>query len=252
MAETHYFVCQSGKSNKFWEYTLDGCKVTKRYGRIGGHVTEAPKTYYSEYAAKIAIEAEANKKLNPPPGKDQYVEVDREKLEKETEVAELLGTRYKIQRLEYLATQWDESHAMADVDVQFSQYYDPACGVYVEILESWTKEVTYLLLNKKVSMTFRAGHATADGASLSMGWGAGSSFVEGVRKWLRTLRQVVEEVAIQFGAIGARALSIDDDEPAISAPTMASIVKAAAAKSSGTNDQVLSKFAALGARMLDL
>lgn len=44
-AKTKYFELSDGKSNKFWEITIDDLDVTVRYGRIGSNGTSRTKTF---------------------------------------------------------------------------------------------------------------------------------------------------------------------------------------------------------------
>ena len=56
-AKTRYFELVEGKSNKFWEITVDGSEVTVCYGRIGSNGAAKVK----EYADPEAAQAHADK-----------------------------------------------------------------------------------------------------------------------------------------------------------------------------------------------
>lgn len=64
-ASTRYFEFVEGKSSKFWEISVDGCKVTVRYGRIGSSGTTKSK----ELADTDAADAHAEKLITQKTGK---------------------------------------------------------------------------------------------------------------------------------------------------------------------------------------
>lgn len=55
-AETRMFEFSDGKSNKFWEITVDGSAVTVRYGRIGTDGQTNTKTFVDTDAAAVHAE----------------------------------------------------------------------------------------------------------------------------------------------------------------------------------------------------
>ncbi len=52
-ASKRYFEFVEGKSNKFWEISVDGCSVTVRYGRIGSSGTTKVKGFADTDAADV-------------------------------------------------------------------------------------------------------------------------------------------------------------------------------------------------------
>ena len=64
-----YFEFVSGKSNKFWEISVDGVEITVRYGRIGANGTSKVNGFADEAAAA----AHAEKLVDEKTGKG-YVE----------------------------------------------------------------------------------------------------------------------------------------------------------------------------------
>jgi len=247
MSETHVYTMKEGASNKMWSYIINGKTVIKKWGRIGGHITEESKTYPSEYQAQSDIQRQAQKKLDKG-----YKQADEESLEKETEIANCLGAQYKINRIEFINQPWDNSPRPNTLDLEFGKEYDSEFGVCVEILQSWSKETYYLVLSKKHTAQFTSGSITGNGASLAGYTYPDGNFVSGVKKCLHGLQEVVHQVLVKFGAVGARTLSLGDDDEVESTGNQ-EFFKAVSAKSSGGfSNQVVSKFAALGARVLDI
>jgi len=237
------FTNKTGSSNKFWKfrYTEGGCSVEKEWGRIGGRVDSQTKAFGTTYAAERYAEGEIHKKL-----RKGYEEVLEENLEKETQVAQTIGTRWKINKIEFLSSEWSD----LDTNVGISAEYHASRGVYVEMLNSWNKERCHLLINKSNAAQFRNGTISGGVVDLSSKmYIADTNFVLGVRKMLRMLYQAVEEVAVRFAAVGARVLSLDDDDL-----EQAEMVQAfqAVARTTGVSTQVIEKFAVMGNRALEL
>ena len=247
MTEHKIYQFTEGASNKFWEYTLTENKVEKRWGRVGGHITVEPKTYGSTFQAQNDIHNQAQKKLAKG-----YKLVDEEKIAQETEIAQALGHQYKISRLEFIGHAWDpQNHG--SLDVSFSEGYIPDYGVCVEIMQSWSKETSYLVMTKKNAIAFHNAKITSTGAALTGYTYPESNFVAGVKKFLQTLQAAVAEVLVKFGAVGARTFDLGDDD--VATPASQDFFKAVAAKSSGSSNQVVAKlasFAAMGARQLEI
>jgi hypothetical protein len=129
--------------------------------------------------------------------------------------------------------------------------YDPSSYVYVEVLNSWDKEITRLLLSKTESFhvnggTSEEGNKIRFAALVSY---HNRDFVQAIRNILKKLSAKVIEVikTVKFGAMGVRNLFDDDSESNKDLTTVCNAIDM-----SGVNRQVVSRFAALGSRVLDL
>ena len=248
--EWRVFICRVAQSNKYWKCRYGGgVSYEKRWGRIGGHETADTKSFGSAYAAQAALEKEIAEKTNPSKKGGPYVEETTDKLVEEVDIAKTIGTRWKIDRVEFLAQECTGGNAILELS---DQYY-PSCGVYVELLESWDKSRAYMVINKNRSFQFY--DASISGGKVRLGGyrSPDGSFVSGIKKMISGLVAAVEEVCVKFGAVGCRILSLgnDDGQPS----EVASAYRAVAAKT-GVSQQVVNKlasvFAAVGNRQLEL
>lgn len=250
MSETHRYVCEGAQHNKFWQYTLDGNTVVYEYGRIGGSSQTQTKTHPTPAAARRQAEQKAYKKMNPSGGKEPYVLVDAEALAEKTETAQALGQQYKINNLQFIELKDGNSY-------DFGDGYDSAQGVFVEILNSWTKEKFYLRVTRTEADQYHS--ATYGNTSVQVGssrFSPEANFVQGVRT---VLQRLMEQIAVAIetvtlGAVGHRTLDLGDGLSATAAPTKAQMeqVVKSVASSTGVAPQAVAKLAALGARSLDL
>ena len=245
MAEWRYFINKTAQSNKYWKckFVDNGRSVEKKWGRIGGHEDTQTKTFSSSYAAQDYVDGEISKKLAKG-----YIESDAEKLEHETDVAQTIGTRWKVDRMEFLAA---FGAGGQNITVDITDQYNPDYGVYVEMLESWTKERRYLIIGKDMAWEAYAGGVSGGKARLNTPY-EGSSFVAGIRKLLKQLSAAVEEVVVQFANIGSRMLSLGNDDNIETGQSQSAKALRAIAASTGVSNQVVVKFASLGQRCLEI
>ncbi len=224
--------------------------IEKKWARIGAKKPrEDTKAFGSRYRADAYIEGEVRKKLQKG-----YVEENQETLAEEADVAQTIGTRWKIDRVEFLAQAWnrDDPNIRGGMPLSIGDTYLPACGVYVELLESWSKERSYLIIDKDQALAFRNGLVSGQEVHLSGFTWPASQFVSGVRKMVQNVYKAVEEVVVRFGAVGVRVLELDGIESASPEVAEARTALKAAAKKTGLSDQVIQKFAAVGARQLEI
>jgi len=253
-SEWRIFTNKVDSSNKYWSfrYTGSGSSVEKKWGRIGGHEDTQTKEFGSSSRALSYAESEVAKKLAKG-----YTEQTQEILAEETKIAQALGSEYKITRIEFLSQPFDPNKSTDKL--MTSSEYAPEYGVYVEILQSWTKDTYHVLMNKKQAVQYRAGSVTKGAVShvnVNTPTSPNYSFVEGIRLAIRNIYKAVEEVAVQFAAVGFRTLELDDDDLLADAPGKpknATVValKAVAART-GASSQVLHQFCALGHRTLEI
>lgn len=249
------FHCTESKSNKFWQYEISGNEVTVTWGRVGG--TSDTKTYNfsSEYEVSDFVDSKIKEKM-----KKKYKETNQTAIKEEAQTAKALGIQNKIARILWVDRK----------DTRLTQIssYDPNRWIYVEVMNSWSKEMTRLLLSKKESMVLDT--ITESGQNITFGeaspiiTGATRMLVNGkyrdvadmvnfvkvVRDLLKKLAQQVADVlkTVKFGAVGARKLF--DDEPDVNDANAKSIYEAV--DTSMMDIQVATKFIGLGARVLDL
>lgn len=246
------FVCKEGNHNKMAKYAIDGRNVHKEWGRIGGHTDSQIKTCGTAYAAERYVEQEIAKKIAKG-----YVETDEAKLDVDHQVAATIGTRWKINRVEFLNESFDggggDPHFQAHntLDLALGQEYRPECGVFVELMESWKHEYYYMVIDKKNAMAFFKCDSINGRVKLSQGTFPASQFVAGVRLQMQSLYKAVEEVLIKFAAVGARMISLGDNDDVATATPMVQAFRAVAS-TTGISTQAISKFAAIGNRALEI
>jgi predicted DNA-binding WGR domain protein len=249
--EWRNFINKTGSSNKFWKfrYVNDGKSVEKEWGRIGGRTDNQTKPFSLTSQAIRYAEGEVSKKI-----RKGYTEQTQETLAEETDVAQTIGTRWKIDKVEFVGSAWDSREHQSGQSFTLSDTYIPRHGVYVSLLESWSKERVYMLINKVDAMQFR--QASSNNIQVTMGsyHYAESQFVNGIRKMIQNLYKVVEEAGIQFAAVGARVLELDgvSGGPAGELDEETKQAFHAVAVKAGVSDTVIQKFAALGARTLEI
>jgi len=247
MAEVKY-INQEGIHNKFWSYDVDGNKVTYRWGRVGLKGQSKTKEYSSNQAAMSDVW-----KLVSQKEKKGYRVVEEEELKREVRVAQKLGVQFKIQDLKWVHR---NSNKLTEIDE-----YDPNKWVYVEIVNSWKKDVTRLLLGKRES--YRLGAGIMKGSFREMHIGeiapvSDFSFANAVRSYLNELAAEVFEIVdrtVKIAAGGVRRLSLgcgSKSKVTLTKSETDNVVKQVASTRSSVNTKVLRKFAALGARRLTL
>jgi predicted DNA-binding WGR domain protein len=240
MAEITY-ICNTDQSNKFWSYETEGSKVTFRWGRIGGTSDSQTKTFRSPMEAQKEIAKKLREKE-----KKGYNLVTKAKLSEETKVAEALGPQNKIKRMLWVSKK--------DTELTQLNNYDPGQYVYVEILNSWSKDITRLLLSKEDTWELSKGITEAGDKLLINGLTKlkhGHTFASAVRDLLKKMAVTVAEVlkSVKFAAIGNR--SLFDDE-VITAEESSVKMALADIDIAGFDSSVVSKFASMGMRSLDL
>lgn len=230
----------SGKAaNKFWGYEKQGNNVLVKWGRVG--LAGQSKTH--NLGSKSEQDRFIAKKTREKERKG-YALSDEKEQKKEAKIAGLLGHQNKIGRMEFVDKKGKKLRRIAN--------YDPKRYVYVEVMNSWKKTVTRLLLSKDESHEI-IGVAEADRVIEYVEIRTPNmSFVRGVREALKELARKVAEVAVKFAAVGVRKLSLGDDEDEDDdyVPVMSNILEAMGDTAAST--QVITKFAALGSRVLEL
>jgi predicted DNA-binding WGR domain protein len=235
--------CKEATANKWWSYEIKGRSVLVKWGRVGLDGEQQTKEFDTDYEMQRFVETKMREKR-----KKGYGEVTEQKLRQEKTIAEKLGHQNKIQRMEFV--DWRAKSEPSSGKLRVLLRYDPEKAVYIEIVNSWSKDIRRLLLTKTESWEIRS---CAEGSRVIEFEGLTrppENFVEAVRTALRALyAKVVEVVTQRFAALGARNLG-DDDTP-ISESTVLSIVQAVG-ESASADASVVQKFAALGARVLEL
>lgn len=238
------YINKTKQSNKFWEYDINGMSVTVRYGRVGRKAQAKTHNFGSSYDRDIFIS-----KIVKQKEKKGYVLSSKKALKEEIVTAKLLGTQYKISRMEFVSQKGRKLTRINN--------YDPKKWVYVEVLNSWKKDITRLLLSKTESFLITGG-VTEAGRTITYGTkksGQGSSFIGGVRSVLRRLSEQLVEVikTVKFAAMGSRKLFDDDDETGADPSYAASMsLVLDQVDTAGIDTSVVSRFASVGARVLEL
>ena len=243
MPETRKFICQDGSSNKVWQCTLDGRNVLYENGRIGNSkLQQTPKQYPTPHSAQAEMEKKISAKL-----RKGYEEVTAEKLEKEESIATKMGAQYKINSVQFISSRNKGKFT-------FSDKFDPKYGLFVTIMDSWSKKKFFLQISKTHARQYRNAkfNLSVDGADCTYATTPDSGFVEGVREYLNSLAAEVVEVVkqITFGGVGTRA--IDLDGAVATADTTTQVIDTFKSQGNSASASVVSKFAGLGNRVLDI
>ena len=233
------YICKESSSNKFWSYEDQGNSVLVKWGRLGLAGQSKTHSFVSMAEKRRFLDKKIREKT-----RKGYALSDEQKKKKEEKIAKLMGHQHKIQRM-----QWVDYKKKAK-KLRFILNYDPKRYVYVEVINSWNKEVHRLLLSKDESYAIE-GVAEADRViEFSYASMPDSAFVNGVREALKELARKVAEVVQRFAAVGVRKLSLGDDDDDEVEPIALDIYEQVGETSA--SKQVISRFAAMGARTLDL
>ncbi len=233
------YLCQEKQHNKLWRYTINGLSVTTEYGRVGQSLKATTKAFGSATERDRFVATKIREKE-----KKGYVLATQEKVKQEQTTAKQLGTQYKISRMLFVSQKGTKLTQITN--------YDPKKFVYVEILNSWKKTITRLLLSKTQSFEITGGvsetNRTITYGSKTL---TNSSFITAVRGVLRRLSEQVVEVikTVKFAAVGARNLFDDDNDSPEAVNAFASILSQV--DSAGVDTKVVSRFASMGARVLE-
>ena len=254
MESSQIYTCKEKQHNKFWKYEIinGGTTVKYSWGRLGLDGQEQTKSYEGRTAMESAIEKKIRSKTNPTKRDKQPYALDTEKgVKKDAAIAKKLGTQYKIDRLLFVNKRGQKLHQMTQ--------YDPKKWVYVEVLNSWDKTRFRYVLSKEKSYTI---DGVAEGDRIiefdELNECYNNNFVRTVREVLRDLARKVTDAISKFAAVGVRKLSLgdgddDDDDDydyELPADTATKVIREVG--STVVSKQVVSKFAALGSRVLDL
>ena len=241
MKDTATYINQEGSANKFWKYTiLSNYHVQCEWGRLGLAGQSNEKPFSSRYSA----EAFATKKVAEK-AKKGYVEKTKTELKDEERTAQEIGTRNKISRMQWVRKK-------AGKKLQHINSYDPTEWVYVEIMDSWSKDiVARLILNKTESS--RLTGVGESGTTITYGYesNGGRGFADAIRRKLRKLAQTIQEViTIHLADMGVRNLGLSDEPVNFTESDYFAITEAVG--DSSASNEVICTLAAMGVRKLDL
>lgn len=221
------YICSEDQHNKEWSYELRGNTVATRWGRVGGHMSTQTKSFSSPYEAERFAQKKAGEKLAKG-----YKEVTSVDLEKERKVAQALGQQFKIQRMLWVANDGKKLTELAE--------YDPNKAVYVELLNSWSKEVFRLVLSKN------SGVELSGGSGMNFTHTFASPHYHGVKEALQIITQGIRKVVVSI--FGQRVLSLGDESDDVRQVTE----QLEKSGSAAVSRQAVSKIMSLGGRVLDL
>lgn len=250
------YICAEEQHNKRWSYEKKGTSVVVKWGRVGLSGQEQVQNFNSDSEANNFIATKVREKT-----RKGYKQVSEAQLTKEVQLAKELGWQHKI-----TVTKWGRLNKNKQ-EIALTREYDPTQFVYVEILNSWTKEKVRLLLSK-VESFFVEGVAFEDQTiSYSSLRSAGSdSFVSAVRNYLKRLSEkIVEIVRTKVGAFGRKLVlaGMETEIKALNAEAGVSLPESVAApeqdvfetvgeSESSISREAVCQIAMLGCRKLDL
>jgi len=237
------YLNNDAQHNKFWEYEyLSPTEVHIKWGRVGLAGDEQTKNFTNQSKAQSFV----NRKIREKEKKG-YKLVSEEELDQEKKTADDLGHQNKISKLLFVSLDGKTMTELIE--------YDPTQYVYVEILNSWKKTITRLLLSKSESFEITGG-VVERGETMTFGnkRKTSSNFVRGVRNYLKRLAEVVAAAVqvVNFGAMGVRKLFNDEDEDVTPPAEFEELLNNIGSQASSANNQVVSQFACMGVRTLQL
>ena len=232
-----------GTSNKQWEYTINGLSVYFEWGRIGGTLDNMTKTFGSSHELQAALQ-----KLIRDKEKKGYKLTNKVEMKAETKTAKELGVENKISRLQWVG--------LKGKTLNLLHAYDPSQWIYVEVMNSYRKDaaITRLLMNRTETWVL-SGAISEFNRKITFGqkeevYGQAVRFANAVRTKLKelanTITESIKQQTVKFAALGHRSL-FDDDKPTAESNDLLAQLPV-----SGCDLGVVSKFAALGQRALEL
>lgn len=245
--------CTTKQHNKFWQYEVKGTTVNFKWGRVGGSEDSNSKTFATEALMEAFVAQKMREKK-----KKGYVETNEGQLKEQVQVAKALGSHNKIRRLEFVRQVGSKGKVnKGGGTLSRLLEYDPDEWIYAEILDSWTKDVTYILLNKGSAYQIEAGGLTENKQKRTIEYDSLSipdaKFVNGLRTQLNLLSAKVAKVVKKVVGLGKRlvmgavAAQDSDQEVEVQDPTVEEL-----AEESGSSSQVVNKLVGLGSRILSL
>jgi len=240
--ESKMLVCKEGSSNKFWSYEIDGLSVTVKWGRVG--LDGQSKDF--DFRSRYELDGFVQRKMREKQDKG-YKEATQNELAQEVQIAKTLGAQHKINRVEYVGLRKDKNFVGRGGRLNLLLNYDPSQWIYVEVMNSWSKEVSHIVLNKTeeyevLGLAENKEVRRIDFENLGR---PRRDFVEGIRLAIRRIAVAVVAALKRFGDLGSRSL---DGDVTDAGPRFSEAVE----EETGASRQVVSKFAALGARVLDI
>lgn len=235
------YICQKKQHNKFWRYEVEGLFVDISWGRIGGKEQSQRKRFSSTFA----LENFLSKKIKGKESKG-YRLVDEKKLEQEEKTAKTLGTQYKIKQMKFVHKKGKR--------FSFIDSYDPNHHVYVQVLNSWSKDVTHLLLKSGGKAVILNGGVEVSSKGLTVGTVRSvrvkeEAFVEAVKGILERLsdKVVVAVKKFSFASVGARKLDDDFTDENNLSYDLEEVIKEVS--DSSVEEQVVAQFAGMGRKL---
>jgi len=252
------YISKDSNSNKLWSYKfIDDTTVEIKWGRIGSNISEQTKRFGTHDAAARFIQKKIADKTKDKAGK-RYQLVDDKQYKEEKQTADDIGHQNKIVRTLFVRL---EDNRLVELPG-----YNPTDHIYVEIMNSWTRERTHLVLSKNETRTLS--DLDSD-LGFSSSYQTSSGFAAGVRNFVKRLAESVRQViAIDTFAKSARVLDLDSGPNRVSAVNIQhpkrildfdekksdDLVEEVEKKmgKSSVSRQVVGAFASIGSRILDL
>ena len=239
-------------SNKFWSYDIDNLSVRIDWGRCGLQGQFQIKTFSTRGELNKFVDQKVQEKL-----RKGYKLVSAEALVKEVQLAKELGWQHKI-----ITTKWGRLRK-DQREILLTREYDDTQYVYVEVLNSWTKDKVRLLLSKTDSFLVE-GVAFEDQTISyeSLRSAVSNSLVSAVRNYLKRLSEkIVEIVRTKVGAFGRKlvlaGMETEMAEAGVTLPESVSAPEQEVFETVGESESSISReavcqIAMLGCRKLDL
>jgi predicted DNA-binding WGR domain protein len=198
------YVNQEQQHNKMWSYEINKLSVLIKWGRVGLSPQSQTKTFSNSYERDNFIQ----KKISEKEAKG-YQKVSADKLAKEQETAQAIGWQYKINNINWTVR-------IGDGRFQVTKECESNAYALVEILQSWSKEKQYIILNKQEAYRINNGvYFNHESKPIDAVEISNDSFVQGIRAAIFDMFEKVAKAIVKFAsvaAIGNRKLMLGNDE----------------------------------------
>jgi hypothetical protein len=163
-------------------------------------------------------------------------------------IAKELNYQHKIMGVHFVA----DIKNNGNITYTVGDAYDPDKGVLVEVLNSWSKETFLVWLNKNASRVSSSAKIINGVATMTTALAPPSGWVNAIKRVLAKVAKVVQEARATLS--NSRVIYLGEDaEPSIEETNkVANYVSSAGTVSNIVANDVVTKFASLGGRVLVL
>lgn len=196
MKET--YIVQENQRNALWGYeTISDTQVQVTWGRLGTTYS----TQVKDFPNKSKRDAFIDKMVREKTGKG-YKKVNSDDVKKEEKTADILGAQSKVSNFHKISRR-DGNSLMVGAE--------PVDGLVIEVMNSWTKEVSFFWVGRDASQNYQLSSVTVHPTSITYA----SIYDSNKARRLRELvKQIIEKVKLVVKTMGfaERTLMLGDDD----------------------------------------